>query len=294
MQLEQVLGQAAEQYQNDGIRTIVVVDGLDHVPREERPQRSFLNDFPLPDSIPEGVIFLLGTQRVDLIDLPASVKDQASEKGRLIQVSPLRSSAVARLAELAGVSSGVDGTLLYKKTSGHPLAVRYVIDGFETPMAQKRDRSGYKKVLNMVGMLTFSITERGMTWRTIPMRNAAWPISHLQKEPLAQSAWIQSSELPPPTLSGEQRTTCYVSTSDVAGPYSITASGCSFRQNCPCGMVSRAQTSPKHDTSSLPIWQQKPDLKIVNDGLNSVTEFGRSNLSERWLWQLRIVLESNS
>jgi len=131
MQLERVLGQAAEQHQIDGVQTIIVVDGLDHVPREERPQRSFLNDFPLPDSIPEGVIFLLGTQRLDLTDLPASVKDQASEEGRLIQVSPLSPSAVARLAELAGVSSDVDGTLLYKKTSGHPLAVRYVIDGLQ-------------------------------------------------------------------------------------------------------------------------------------------------------------------
>lgn len=129
MQLERVLGQAAEQHQIDGIQTIIVVDGLDHVPREERPQRSFLNDFPLPDTIPEGVIFLLGTQRLDLTEIPASVKDQASEEGRLIQVSPLSPSAVARLAELAGASSNVDGTLLYKKTSGHPLAVRYVIDG---------------------------------------------------------------------------------------------------------------------------------------------------------------------
>jgi energy-coupling factor transporter ATP-binding protein EcfA2 len=131
MQLERVLGQAAEQYQTDGIRTIIVVDGLDHVPREEHPQRSFLNDFPLPESIPEGVIFLLGTQRLDLVDLPASVRDQASEEDRLIQVSPLSSSAVARLAELAGVPSDVDRSLLYKKTGGHPLAVRYVIDGLK-------------------------------------------------------------------------------------------------------------------------------------------------------------------
>jgi hypothetical protein len=131
VQLERLLNEVGERYQADGLATIIVVDGLDHVPREERPQRSFLNDFPLPDSIPDGVIFLLGTQRLDLIDLPASVKDQASEEGRLIQVSPLSPSAVARLAELAGVSSDVDGALLYKKTSGHPLAVRYVIDGLQ-------------------------------------------------------------------------------------------------------------------------------------------------------------------
>jgi hypothetical protein len=60
-----------------------------------------------------------------------AVKDQASEEGRLIQASPLSPSTVARLAELACVSSDVDGALLYKKTSGHPLAVRYVIDGLQ-------------------------------------------------------------------------------------------------------------------------------------------------------------------
>jgi len=140
-QLERLLNEVGERYQVDGLETIIVVDGLDHVSREERPQRSFLNDFPLPDSIPDGVIFLLGTQRLDLIDLPASVQDQASEEGRLIQVSPLSPSAVARLAELAGVSSDVDGPLLYKKTGGHPLAVRYVIDGLQNangPQARQK------------------------------------------------------------------------------------------------------------------------------------------------------------
>jgi len=141
VQLERLLNEVGERHRVDGLATIIVVDGLDHVPREERPQRSFLNDFPLPDSIPEGVIFLLGTQRLDLIDLPASVKDQASQEDRMIRVSPLSPSAVARLAELAGIASDVDGSVLYKKTSGHPLAVRYVIDGLQNangPEARQR------------------------------------------------------------------------------------------------------------------------------------------------------------
>lgn len=57
--------QAGERFERNGIRTIIVVDGLDHVPREERPTNSLLGELPLPAAIPNGVVFILGTQRLD-------------------------------------------------------------------------------------------------------------------------------------------------------------------------------------------------------------------------------------
>lgn len=81
-QLERLLKAAGERFQAEGVKTVVVVDGLDHVPREERPEHSFLRELPLPASLPTGVIFVLGTQRLDLDDIPPNVRYQAKEIGR--------------------------------------------------------------------------------------------------------------------------------------------------------------------------------------------------------------------
>jgi len=52
---------------------------LDHIPREENPERSLLKVLPLPQAIPEGMLLVLGTQRLDLADLPASMQQCAGE-----------------------------------------------------------------------------------------------------------------------------------------------------------------------------------------------------------------------
>jgi hypothetical protein len=64
MQLVAAMAAASRRYAATGVRTIIVVDGLDHVPREEKPDRSLLSELPLPQSVPQGVIFVLGSQRL--------------------------------------------------------------------------------------------------------------------------------------------------------------------------------------------------------------------------------------
>lgn len=128
-QFECLLKEAAGRFQSEGIRTLVIVDGLDHVPREERPQHSFLCEFPLPQAVPEGIIFLLGTQRLDLSGLPPSVRDQAGLAARSVLVKPLPREAISRLADAAGVPADVDRSAIYVRTAGHPLSARYVVEG---------------------------------------------------------------------------------------------------------------------------------------------------------------------
>lgn len=131
-QFEALLAAAGKRFHNDGIRTLIVVDGLDHVPREERPQRSFLCEFPLPAAVPDGVLFLLGTQRVELDDLPPSVREQAATLARQVRVAPLSLEAVARMADLMGLNRDVDRTRLYDNSHGHPLVTRYLVEALRT------------------------------------------------------------------------------------------------------------------------------------------------------------------
>lgn len=43
-------------------KVIIIVDGLDHIEREQDVSKSLIGILPLPDSVPENVYFLLGSR----------------------------------------------------------------------------------------------------------------------------------------------------------------------------------------------------------------------------------------
>lgn len=135
--------QAGERFDRDGIRTIVVVDGLDHVPREELPTNSLLGELPLPAAIPKGVVFVLGTQRLDLANLKPAVKEQAEKSERLVLMSSLGREEVARMADALGLPVDIPRLELSKLTHGHPLATRYLIQAL-----LHADEAGRKHLLS--------------------------------------------------------------------------------------------------------------------------------------------------
>ncbi len=135
--------QAGERFDRDGIRTIIVVDGLDHVPREERPTNSLLGELPLPAAIPNGVLFVLGTQRLDLANLKPAVKEQAEKSERLVFMSPLGREEVARMADALGLPADIPRLELSNLTHGHPLATRYLIQAL-----LHADEAGRKHLLS--------------------------------------------------------------------------------------------------------------------------------------------------
>lgn len=126
-EFEALLAAAGQRFQETGVRTLIVVDGLDHVPREERPERSFLSELPLPASVPQGVIFLLGTQRLDLPGIPPAVRDQADIATRRVDMAPLSQAAISSMADVMGLLESVPRSRLRELAHGHPLATHYLI-----------------------------------------------------------------------------------------------------------------------------------------------------------------------
>lgn len=126
-EFEALLAAAGQRFQETGVRTLIVVDGLDHVPREERPERSFLSELPLPASVPQGVIFLLGTQRLDLPGVPPAVRDQADTAARRVDMAPLSQAAISSMADAMGLPESVPRSRLRELAHGHPLATHYLI-----------------------------------------------------------------------------------------------------------------------------------------------------------------------
>lgn len=135
--------QAGERFDRDGIRTIIVVDGLDHVPREERPSNSLLGELPLPAAIPNGVVFVLGTQRLDLANLKPAVREQAEKSERQVLMGPLGREEVARMADALGLPAEIPRLDLRNLTHGHPLVTRYLIQAL-----LHADEAGRKHLLS--------------------------------------------------------------------------------------------------------------------------------------------------
>jgi len=137
-EFETLLKAAAVRFRADGKRTLIIVDGLDHIQREETPRHTLLAELPLPAAVPDGVLFVLGTQRLDLQGLKPAVQDQVGEIGRRVVVSPLSRDGVDRMAEALGLDKQIDRGRIAELGAGHPLATRYLIEALRGASEQRR------------------------------------------------------------------------------------------------------------------------------------------------------------
>lgn len=115
-----LLAQLGDRFAHDGERSLVMIDGLDHVERAD-PTISLFTHLPAPADVPDGVLFVVGSQTVRMLD--EQIVTQLAEPRRTVEMRGLDSGAVARLAEAAGVQ--VDPGELMRVTDGHPLLLDY-------------------------------------------------------------------------------------------------------------------------------------------------------------------------
>ena len=128
--LEAQLALASTNWAETSIKTVIVVDGLDHIEREQKPSRSLLADLPLPDQVPDGVIFVLGSQKTDLVDLPTPIIQQVAEDRRTIIMQSLtRASTITVInkCQIAIMPRASQKDRIFELTAGHPLALYYML-----------------------------------------------------------------------------------------------------------------------------------------------------------------------
>lgn len=117
-----------------GRKTIILIDGLDHIAREQQPSRSLIDDLPLPTQIPEGVLILLGSQTD--VPFPAHVRTSLREPPRRIEMRPLARGEVFEIADRAPlviVPTAEQKEQLYRLSAGHPLALVYLLNRLLEP-----------------------------------------------------------------------------------------------------------------------------------------------------------------
>ncbi|MCO6414411.1 MAG: ATP-binding protein [Thiogranum sp.] len=116
-----------------GLQTIVLIDGLDHIRRESNPQRSLINELPQPSALPQGCVFVLGTQRLENIGLNRSILDelQASNGARIISMGRLKRREIRgiiskQLPSREFQEADIEAVVL--RSAGHPLALGYILN----------------------------------------------------------------------------------------------------------------------------------------------------------------------
>lgn len=125
------LAELHDSWLSDGMLTLILVDGLDHIEREQKPIRSLLEILPLPSTLPEGVLFILGSQTLELRALLPAVKSQLqADSTRVLSMRPLVRSQVFDMidaAELLTPLTPEQKERTFQLSNGHPLATSYLI-----------------------------------------------------------------------------------------------------------------------------------------------------------------------
>lgn len=138
--LHDQLDHAGLRWTRHGERTIIIVDGLDHITREQNPARSLLDELPAPSSLPPGVFVILGTQTADI--LPTAVRIALEQPNRTVQLPPLSPSEVHQLARASGLQAWLhpaDLSRLVDVSEGHPLALTYLLAELNALAASEPD-----------------------------------------------------------------------------------------------------------------------------------------------------------
>lgn len=130
-----------EDYRQSGIKTILLIDGLDHIEREQHPTRSLLTDLPLPNTIPIGVYIIIGSQTIELPNLPVQVRHVLSQSDHSITMARLAPSDVYAIVQDALPRVEQDHyQKIFQLSDGHPLALIYLLntlDRVDTPQGRK-------------------------------------------------------------------------------------------------------------------------------------------------------------
>lgn len=111
-----------------GRKTVLLIDGLDHIGREQSPERSLLADLPMPDQVPAGVYLVLGSQTDQFPDLPARIRHEIQHGERRIEMGRLSHADVVAVTRAAIPGFPIEhADRAFHLSEGHPLALMYLV-----------------------------------------------------------------------------------------------------------------------------------------------------------------------
>ena len=124
------LDAASSAFGRSGCRTIIVVDGLDHVDRDLQDS-GLLVELPRPEELPTGVLFVVGSRTLD--PLGSAARSQIEHDRCVVDLREHRLPAATVLKVCARASTIAHLPRQAHKrvaelSDGHPLALRYLLN----------------------------------------------------------------------------------------------------------------------------------------------------------------------
>ena len=143
-QLTDQLDAAGQQFRSSGHRTIIVVDGLDHVTRGHSGDDGLLAELPRPEELPKGVLFIVGSRT--LVPLNAYAQQQLDERRSIIdlqhhRLSPASVLEICRRVPLTKDLPPEVHERLTDLSSGHPLALSYLLNRLRDAGGESADEA---------------------------------------------------------------------------------------------------------------------------------------------------------
>jgi len=122
----------SESYNKTHLPFIIIIDGLDHITREYTDcVHSLMGILPSPSEIPDGVIFVLGSQHFDNLNLNKEIYSVYRGNKTKIEMPHFTKKEINNLLLKILGKDKVTESLLNKcdiKSQGHPLYLRYIIN----------------------------------------------------------------------------------------------------------------------------------------------------------------------
>lgn len=122
----------SEEFRKTNLPVVIVVDGLDHITREYDVQSTnIMGVLPSVTDLPDGVVFVLGSQHFEHLGLNANVKIEYKKENSIVEMPPFSKTEVERLVVKMLGQDVADDDLVAKcmeKSQGHPLYLRYIFN----------------------------------------------------------------------------------------------------------------------------------------------------------------------
>ena len=122
----------SKKFAETGVPFLVIVDGLDHITREYTDcAHTLMRVLPSPSDIPDGVVFVLGSQHFDHLNLDAEIEKESAKKTNLVEMPPLSKMESDALCRKLIAPELITDELLVKcwrKSQGHPLYLHYLLN----------------------------------------------------------------------------------------------------------------------------------------------------------------------
>ncbi len=147
--LRRHMQRANERYVLTGRKTVLLIDGLDHVMREINLQVPVLSELPVPDEIPEGFLIILSGQPQAFLPgvIPAPVAAETADDRRKVTVHGLSRAEVHALgSKLDRSTTGEQRDALYEASRGNPLVLTYILS-----LLERRDGTSIAQGIALAG-----------------------------------------------------------------------------------------------------------------------------------------------